>query len=386
MIVRHGFAAIPLRLSLYYAAFFCVAGVLLPFWPVWLASKGMAATEIGTVLALGIGIKVLSAPLAAHIADRTGERRRLILVLVFASLFAFALFGIADGYWPILAITLVFNALWPPVMSLAESLTLMAATGGRFAYGRVRLWGSFSFIVVAVACGQILVDAPATAIFWTSLLGVAMTAATCLGLPDVRTGPSQSRRLPLFDTLANRQFALGLAACALIQGSHAVYYAFGTLHWQAIGHSELVIGILWAEGVVAEIVLFATGGALLRRCGAARLVVLAGVTAAVRWLGIAFFDGLPALLLLQTLHAFSFGAAHLGAMHMIARDTPAALSATAQSLYSGLVWGFCLGLMLFAAGWLYAAYAGGAFVAMSVAGAAGAAAALPLVRRERRTA
>ena len=47
------------------------------------------------------------------------------------------------------------------------------------------------------------------------------------------------------------------AAGALIQSSHAVYYAFGTIHWQAAGHSEAVIGWLWAEGVIAETVLAA---------------------------------------------------------------------------------------------------------------------------------
>ena len=38
---------------------------------------------------------------------------------------------------------------------------------------------------------------------------------------------------------------------ALMQGSHAAYYAFGSIHWQALGLSAGVIGLLWAWGVVA---------------------------------------------------------------------------------------------------------------------------------------
>ena len=71
-------------------------------------------------------------------------------------------------------------------------------------------------------------------------------------------------------------FLLFLGAAAAIQSSHAVYYAFGTLHWRGLGHSEAVIGWLWAEGVIAEILLFAFGSALGSRLSPARLLMVAG--------------------------------------------------------------------------------------------------------------
>jgi PPP family 3-phenylpropionic acid transporter len=181
--------------------------------------------------------------------------------------------------------------------------------------------------------------------------------------------------------LRNRSFALFLAAAAMIQGSHAVYYAFGTLHWRAAGYSEDVIGALWAEGVVAEIVLFMVGGRLVRRLGPARLIALGGFAGTVRWLVLGLTDALPALVCVQILHAFTFGAAHLGAIHFIARAVPPALSATAQRLYSAVVMGLGLGLMLLASGWLYTAFAGGAFHAMAAAALIGGILAWVLARR-----
>ena len=47
-----------------------------------------------------------------------------------------------------------------------------------------------------------------------------------------------------------------LVASALIQGSHAVYYSLSTLHWRDHGIDEFASSVLWAEGIVAEIVLF----------------------------------------------------------------------------------------------------------------------------------
>lgn len=54
-----------LRLAAFYAAFFIVIGVIQPFWPLWLASRQLNAAEIGIVLAIGIGAKVIGLPIAA---------------------------------------------------------------------------------------------------------------------------------------------------------------------------------------------------------------------------------------------------------------------------------------------------------------------------------
>ena len=58
-----------------------------------------------------------------------------------------------------------------------------------------------------------------------------------------------------------------------------------------------------------------------------------------------------------------------------------AVTATAQSLYSGTVWGLGLGVALLAAGWLYRDLGGQAFLVMAAVGLAGAYATVPHVAR-----
>jgi PPP family 3-phenylpropionic acid transporter len=57
------------RLSAFYAAVFLVAGIQLPFWPVWLPSRGLTATGIGMLLAAAIWAKVLATPAIGAVAD-----------------------------------------------------------------------------------------------------------------------------------------------------------------------------------------------------------------------------------------------------------------------------------------------------------------------------
>lgn len=368
------------RLAFFFAAFFVVVGIQLPFWPVWLAAKGLGPTEIGLLLAVSIAAKVIANPLTAHLADRRGERRRPMVVLALASLASFALFGWVEGFWPILAVSVMFFTLWPPIMPLGESLTMITVHRDGLDYGRIRLWGSLSFIAMAVIAGRVLVNEPPDIIFWMVLAAVALAVVACALVPDARPEHPGSTQAPIVLILRNRLFLLFLVAAGLIQGSHAVYYAFGTLHWQAIGYSDDLIGVLWAEGVIAEIILFAFGNRLIRRFGADRLILFGGVAAAVRWTVTGLTDALPALICVQALHAFTFGATHLGAIHFVARVVAPSMSATAQSLYSAGVMGLGLGLMLLISGELYGRFGGGAYHAMAVAGLAGALLALGLRR------
>ena len=43
-----------LKMAFFYGAVFALIGLHLPFWPVWLAAKGLEATEIGALVAAGI--------------------------------------------------------------------------------------------------------------------------------------------------------------------------------------------------------------------------------------------------------------------------------------------------------------------------------------------
>ena len=171
--------------------------------------------------------------------------------------------------------------------------------------------------------------------------------------------------------LSDSGFWLFVVSAAALQASHQLYYGFGTLYWRGLGFSDRVIGMLWAEGVVAEIVLFWYSAPLVARFGPLGLMALGGVGGIVRWSLMGVMPGLGAAAALQLLHALTFGASHLGAMHILARRVPPGAAASAQSLYSALSAGFGSGLVMLAAGALYAAYGGQAYPFMALLSAAG---------------
>jgi PPP family 3-phenylpropionic acid transporter len=228
--------ALSFRFAGYYGAVFLALGVYLPFWPVWLAGRGLGAAEIGLLLALTSWVKVLSVPPVARLADRTGRPKGVIVLLAAASLASFAAFFLAERFWAILAVQLLTALAFHGLIPLAESHTMRAVGAAEIDYGRVRLWGSIAFILGALGAGELLARHDPGLLLWLILAALAATLAAALGLPERREPkPEAGARPRLRALLGDRRFLLFLAGAALLQASHAVYYGFSALTWRAAG-------------------------------------------------------------------------------------------------------------------------------------------------------
>ncbi|MCB4822688.1 MFS transporter [Roseicella aerolata] len=368
---------VPTRFALLFAAQFAAVGVLMPFLPAVLAGQGLGPEQIALILAAGSAVRLLAAPAVGRGADGFGDARTILVLAAALAACTVTGFALAQGFVALLLVAVLHAMVNAPVIPLSDALCLGAARERRFDYGRVRSAGSLSFILAAVAAGQAVQGFGVTSVIWLASACLALTALAARGLPPLRRGGGGRGgfRAPF----ASPAFRRILPLSALIQGSHALYYGFATLHWQAAGLSPGVIGLLWAEGVVAEVALFLWGKPVADRLGAAGLAALAAAAGLVRWGVTAETSWLPALAAVQLLHAVTFGAQHLAAMRVLG-GMPPAQAATAQTLHASLGVGLASGLLTFASGPLYAAWGGQGFWAM----AALCALALPLAWRLKR--
>jgi len=361
------------QLSLLYGGMFLVVGIMMPFWPVWLEAKGLTPPQIGLVIAAGSLIRAFVGPLSARFADRTGERKRLMAILSTLSFIFFMPFAIVDSFAAILILQACLIGVMGPIMPLSESLTMLGAKRHGLDYGRIRLWGSLTFILGASGVGYYLKGAEPDLIWQAIAIAIALYALGTYIAPDFRSTPSPKSEGPgpITRVLTDKTFVVFVAATACIQGSHALLYSFGTINWLRMGFSEGVIGLLWAEGVLAEVILFVFAANAIKRIGPARLIALGGLACLLRWSMTPFAESLWAIAALQIMHAFTFGTTHLGAIYFIADRMPEEISATAQTLYALIVSGFGLGLISVLSGHLYEDYAGDAFFAMAIFGGIG---------------
>ena len=343
------------KFSLVYFSIFVVIGINAPFFPLWLSSKGFEERYIAFILSSAVLTKLVANPFFAGLGDKYGNRKIPMLYLSFLdSLILFSL-NFFNSIYSIAIISIFSWALFAPLMPLTESITTTALKKYKFDYGKTRLWGSVAFIIAAFFGGLII---EANGLKYVPILlsfGALLVFISICFMPTIKSLPAR-HKITSYSLLSNRNFFPFLLACGAIQSSHGLYYGFSTIYWKSIGLSETIIGSLWAEGVVFEIILLAYFYKFKNYTSSKNFLILAGIIASIRWALMVYADNIFFLAIIQILHAFTFGLTHLAAIYFISEVMPARAQAKSQALYSAISMGACLAISIAVSGDIYNLY------------------------------
>jgi PPP family 3-phenylpropionic acid transporter len=357
-----------LRVSAFLVAIFIPAAATTGFHPLFLADRGLTAAELGEILAVAMIARMLAMPLWGLLADLLGRRREVLMVAsALAALSGVSWFG-AHAYWPLMLVTMAYGATASALMPMADAVALTLAREGRLEYGPVRGVGSIAFMIT-IACAGWMFDLWGSGTLpWLVAVPYAVSVLAARSLPATQ-GPGTATAVGGIALWRHRPFLLAIAASALIQGSHAGVYALGSLHWRTHGVHEGTIGLLWAEGVLSEIILFFLARPMAERLGPPGLIAVAATAAVLRWSVIGTTTAVPWLVAAQALHGATYGMTHLSAMLLLSRTIPPAKAAVAQTTHAAIGTVLPIGLLM----WLTsAAYdgTGAVFYAMAALGVA----------------
>jgi MFS transporter, PPP family, 3-phenylpropionic acid transporter len=356
------------RVALFFAALFAAGAINTAFLPLWFADRGLSAVAIGQVLGIASLLRVVAGPSWGTVADRIGRRRPVLLAAAAAASVAALLYLPLYGFAALLLVASVQGVASSALNPLIDSLALALARERRMEYGPVRSIGSIAYMAASAGAGWLLSVTGSWVVPWLLVGSYGSAAAVTPLLPEAARAPAAPRALAGLRLLANRPFRLAVLASALIQGAHAAYYGFAPLLWRSQGFSDSVIGLLVAEGIVAEVALFAWGRRLVERLGPAGLTACAATASLIRWSVTACAPPLGVLVVVQLLHAATFAMQHLSAMLVLSRAVPPERAATAQALHGALGYGAPTGLLMLLAGLLYARFGGAVFLAMAAIG------------------
>ncbi|WP_129579464.1 MULTISPECIES: MFS transporter [Sorangium] len=352
----------PRAISLYYFGIFAVLGVYLPLFPSWLEGRGARGLAMGAIAATLPAMGLVAPPVFGLIADALGVRVWLIRAACAGALAVFALLalssalGVSLGFGGLFAAALAFAFFRAPMFTMADVVALEASLTSGIAYGRLRLWGSISFALMAIASGA-LIDPARPAAFPVAITAALLVAfALSWALPAGAEAPLQrlgqrgaargvegAARAPAAGgsvreraraLLQSRDFRLFLAASFLAQSANSSYDLCYTLHLRDVGFPEPLVGVAWAVGVAGEIALMAFSGPLLQRFAPPVALAVAFAGASLRWALLSYVRFWPALLALQPLHAVSFAMMWVASLAYTRDRAPPQILATAQGLFS----------------------------------------------------
>jgi MFS transporter, PPP family, 3-phenylpropionic acid transporter len=371
-----------MAIRLFYLLHFGAMGVYLPYFPVWLGQQGIDGARMSVVLALLPTLSVLSPSGFGALADAFGWRGSLLraatlgALVSMGALFLAALLLPSVAFWVVFAATLGFGFFRTPMQLLSEVVALEQAKD----YGRVRMWGSVGFMLVALGVGRLAPDAP----LWCVPASIAsllfLTHLSSWRLPKnapLPTNPS----LPSVRTLLKvRPFQALLVSTSLGHASHVAYELCLSLHLSDLGF-DAWIGAAWTIATFFEVVLLATSRHLFSRFPATVLLMAALLVTIGRWLFLWQVESLLWLMLMQPLHAITFGLRWLASISLVKRLAPKGSLATTQGLFlTATALGSAAGMLVW--GTLYREIGSAVFVGAAAVGVLAAVSTLGLMTSE----
>ncbi len=327
------------RLSGFYLFYFALLGATAPYLALYFHHLGFAPARIGELVAIPMLMRCVAPNIWGWLGDYTGRRLLIVRCGAACTLLAFSLIFFDKSYaW--LALVMALHAFfWHAVLPQFEVITLAHLQGQPGRYSQIRLWGSIGFILAVVLLGRLfewlsLDIYPVTIV--VIMAGIALSTAWVPPAQPVSHG-NRSAGEGFLGQL-RRPGVLAFYACvALMQLSHGPYYTFLTLHLDSLGYSRGLIGLLWAVGVVAEVLMFLAMSRILARFSVRRVLLVSFLLAALRWLLLgALAEHLWALLFAQLLHAATFGSFHASAIHFVQRSFGSRQQGQGQALYAAL--------------------------------------------------
>ncbi len=226
--------------------------------------------------------------------------------------------------------------LFSPILPIVENISTILNKDFLSKYGKLRISGSLSFLISVVTIGYFIELFEIKAFSIIILISFILFLLSLALISNKKKLKDYYKKGNISELIRDHKFIMVLVACSVIQGSHAMYYSFSSVLWKREGLSFLLIGYLWGWGVIAEIIFFYFINKVKIEKNVFKIIIIVCLFSALRWFLTFFITNFYSLILVQTLHAISFGLTHYIMMYYIYQFVEWQNKLLAQSLYHAL--------------------------------------------------
>lgn len=329
------------KFALAYFVYYLFEGSFVPYWGLYLQHIHFSALDIGILLSSFQASRIIAPNFWGWITDRSGQHMRWICLNALLGVLGFAMVFWAHSFWSIFWIMTVLGVFTSSIIPLTESVTLAhLGINAHHSYGRIRVWGSLGFIVASTVLGLTIDNLSISSVPWFMLAVQTSFLFVILRIPEPQDSVKTYKNLDIWQVLKERSVVALLLGCILMVAAHGVLYNFYSIYLTQLNYSKSIIGMLWAIGVICEIMMFIAMPNIMRVLKLKSILLITMVLAVLRfsiigWSG----DSLGWLIFAQTLHAATFGSFHATAIEIIDKFFRGEHQSRGQTIYNSVTYG-----------------------------------------------
>ena len=225
------------------------------------------------------------------------------------------------------------------IYPVLDARALDAVGADRERYGRLRVWGSASFIAAAFLVGVLMERTDVRVIFAVFVPALLITGLIGSSLPQARDRSSHRIVSGSSTVLRHPEIAWFLVAALATWAMFIAATSLLSVYLSRLGVPEGTIGLVWAVAAVMELPVMWAFPALARRFGVERLLVFGALMFALRAAGYALTDDAALLIAISGLAGVGFALFLVGGVTYVGSKAPQGLAATAQGILTGVSFG-----------------------------------------------
>jgi len=331
-------------LSVQYFLYFGVMGVFLPYFNLYCYHLGYSGAQIGVLSAVRSVALIVFPMVWSALADRFASRRRIFIGCNLLSAAVWGMMLMVTEFPVLVCVIAVYGIFYAPIISFMEAGAMDALGRDKSRYGRLRAWGSISFIVTVLVLGQVLAGRPIRLILWLILIGAGIQAILSPTVPAPASVRHQRPGKQPWRAFGRSRMVVFFACGFLMLVSHGTYYGFFSIHLETLGFGRPFIGAAWALASTAEISVMIFSARIFNRFSLERVLATSLLVAVIRWLMLCAFHNAGWILIAQLLHAVTYGTFHMASILYVDRHSPVQAKTVGQALNNAFTYG--LGLMI----------------------------------------
>jgi PPP family 3-phenylpropionic acid transporter len=326
--------------SIYYFLYYGAISFLFPFLALFYKSQGLTGGQIGVLAAVAPIISMFGAPLWTGTADAT-HRHKLIAILSILGVVAVVLVfpHIASFGGLLLAISL-YAFFGSPTGSLADSAVLALLGERKERYGRVRLWGTIGYGVMAPLAGELVGRFGLQWSFWGYAILMLGGLLIVTRIPFRQSHSSGSFGGGIRLLLGNQPWMFFLVMVFIAGTGMATISNYLFVYMENLGSSKTLMGFALTASTLSEIPALFFSDRLLRRFGTRGLLIIAMTAIGLRLIAYSLTTQPWVVLVIQLVHGLTFAAVFVAGVYYADQIAPPGMKATTQGMFGSTLMGF----------------------------------------------
>lgn len=293
-------------LGAYYFFYFALIGAYIIFMPEFLSRLGYTPFEVGVIYASAPFMRFLTPFIFKYFLILTPKVYKITLFLT--ALLTLLFFITINNFYLYLLTNLIFGAMMSVSLPYVETIAISILSKQN--YGKVRLWGSIGFMIIALWLGKVLTTPKEILYYLTILSFLTLFFGVLLVKYDniIHTTPKEDK------TFSLKLYGFFWLSLFLMQVGFGGFYNFFTIYEVDRGISLEVISYMWSFGVVCEVIMLYFQAPLLQR-NLLTIIQFATLLTAIRWFILFYFsNSITMTFISQAFHAISFALYHTATM------------------------------------------------------------------------